>query len=38
VDVGPSNGNKVWVESGFELAVNSKTDNELFFNLAWDPP
>jgi hypothetical protein len=31
--MGPNNSNKVWIESRFELAVNSKTGNELFFNL-----
>ena len=34
MDVGPRNGNKVWVESGFELAVNSKIGDQLFLNLA----
>jgi hypothetical protein len=30
VNVGPSNGNKFWVESGFELAIESKIPISCF--------
>ena len=35
--VGLSNGNKIWVEFGFEFALNPKTAHQLFSNLVWDP-
>ena len=36
-NVGPSNGNKIWVESGFELAIESKNSPSAVLKFGMGP-
>ena len=36
-NVGPSNGNKIWVESRFELAIESKNSPSIVFKFGMGP-
>ena len=37
VDVGPSNGNKIWVEFGFELAIEFQNSPSVVFKFGMRP-
>jgi hypothetical protein len=36
-NVGPNNGNKIWVESGFELAIESQNSPSAVFKFGMEP-
>jgi hypothetical protein len=37
VNVGPNNGNKFWIESGFKLAIKSQNSPSIVFKFSMGP-